>query len=172
LHAHGLCLSLGTQAERFFALVNRSPRRRRLRLCYCEARSTPQQPLPAVSSMGYPSGTSYLIMRLLLERTARFYFLYNHHQFCCSVHQILDTMAPNKIIIDTDPVSCVGRWGTYLDIRLINQGVDDILAMMLAFAANPEELEILMVSLTFGNVEVQKYVIIFFHILRRNAPLL
>jgi inosine-uridine nucleoside N-ribohydrolase len=81
-------------------------------------------------------------------------------------------MAPNKIIIDTDPVSCVGRWGTYLDIRLINQGVDDILAMMLAFAANPEELEILMISLTFGNVEVQKYVIIFFHILRRNAPLL
>jgi inosine-uridine nucleoside N-ribohydrolase len=41
---------------------------------------------------------------------------------------------------------------------LISQGVDDILAMMLAFSAKPEELEILMVSLTFGNVEVQKYV--------------
>jgi hypothetical protein len=30
--------------------------------------------------------------------------------------------------------------------------------MLLAFAAKPEELDILMLSLTFGNVEVQKYV--------------
>ncbi|KAF2691157.1 nucleoside hydrolase [Lentithecium fluviatile CBS 122367] len=46
-------------------------------------------------------------------------------------------MAPNRIIIDTDP------------------GVDDVLAMLLAFSAKPEELEVLMLSLTFGNVEVQ-----------------
>ncbi|KAF2447593.1 nucleoside hydrolase [Karstenula rhodostoma CBS 690.94] len=46
-------------------------------------------------------------------------------------------MAPNKIIIDTDP------------------GVDDVLAMLLAFSAKPEELEVLMLSLTFGNVEVK-----------------
>jgi hypothetical protein len=38
------------------------------------------------------------------------------------------------------------------------QGVDDVIAMLLAFSAKPEELDILMVSLTFGNVEVQKYV--------------
>jgi hypothetical protein len=31
--------------------------------------------------------------------------------------------------------------------------------MLLAFSAKPEELDILMLSLTFGNVEVQKYVI-------------
>lgn len=30
--------------------------------------------------------------------------------------------------------------------------------MLLAFSAKPEELDILMLSLTFGNVEVQKYV--------------
>jgi hypothetical protein len=32
--------------------------------------------------------------------------------------------------------------------------------MLLAFSAKPEELDILMLSLTFGNVEVQKYVAI------------
>jgi hypothetical protein len=34
-----------------------------------------------------------------------------------------------------------------------------VLAMLLAFSAKPEELDILMLSLTFGNVEVQKYVL-------------
>ncbi|GAB7348485.1 hypothetical protein MBLNU459_g6893t2 [Dothideomycetes sp. NU459] len=41
-----------------------------------------------------------------------------------------------KIIIDSDP------------------GVDDILAMLLAFSASPEELEVLLISLTFGNIDV------------------
>jgi hypothetical protein len=31
--------------------------------------------------------------------------------------------------------------------------------MLLAFSAKPEDLDILMLSLTFGNVEVQKYVL-------------
>ncbi|KAF2093062.1 inosine-uridine preferring nucleoside hydrolase [Rhizodiscina lignyota] len=43
----------------------------------------------------------------------------------------------NKVIIDTDP------------------GVDDVLAMLLAFAATPEEIEISLISVTFGNVDVQ-----------------
>lgn len=30
--------------------------------------------------------------------------------------------------------------------------------MLLAFSAKPEELDVLMISLTFGNVDVQKYV--------------
>lgn len=30
--------------------------------------------------------------------------------------------------------------------------------MLLAFSAKPEELDILMLSLTFGNVDVQRYV--------------
>ncbi|KAF9640354.1 putative inosine-uridine preferring nucleoside hydrolase protein [Lasiodiplodia theobromae] len=47
-------------------------------------------------------------------------------------------MAPkSRIIIDTDP------------------GVDDVLALLLAFAAKKEELEVLLVSLTFGNIDVQ-----------------
>ncbi|KAF2221147.1 putative nucleoside hydrolase [Elsinoe ampelina] len=48
-------------------------------------------------------------------------------------------MAPRrKIIIDTDP------------------GVDDILAILLAFSATSEELDVLLLSLTYGNVEVDK----------------
>ncbi|KAL3428017.1 inosine-uridine preferring nucleoside hydrolase [Phlyctema vagabunda] len=46
-------------------------------------------------------------------------------------------MALNRVIIDTDP------------------GVDDTLALLLALAAKPEELEILLISITYGNVEVQ-----------------
>ena len=36
-------------------------------------------------------------------------------------------------------------------------GVDDVLAMLLALAAKPEELEVLMLSISFGNVQVQRY---------------
>lgn len=32
--------------------------------------------------------------------------------------------------------------------------------MLLAFAASPDEVEVLLISLTFGNIEVQKYVLI------------
>jgi inosine-uridine nucleoside N-ribohydrolase len=35
--------------------------------------------------------------------------------------------------------------------------VDDVLAMLLALAASPEELDIMMISVTYGNVEVQRY---------------
>ena len=35
--------------------------------------------------------------------------------------------------------------------------MDDVLAMLLALAAKPEEIEILMLSVTYGNVEVQRY---------------
>ncbi|KAH8731012.1 Inosine/uridine-preferring nucleoside hydrolase domain-containing protein [Phaeosphaeriaceae sp. PMI808] len=62
-------------------------------------------------------------------------------------------MAPNKIIIDTDP------------------GIDDILAMLLAFSAKKEELDILMLSLTFGNVEVQnclRNVVTLFHYIEKE----
>jgi hypothetical protein len=36
-------------------------------------------------------------------------------------------------------------------------GVDDILALLLAFAASPKEIEVMMLSVTYGNVEVQRY---------------
>ena len=39
---------------------------------------------------------------------------------------------------------------------IVRQGVDDVIAMLLAFSAKPEELDILMLSLTFGNVDVQR----------------
>ncbi|RAO65566.1 uncharacterized protein BHQ10_001578 [Talaromyces amestolkiae] len=62
-------------------------------------------------------------------------------------------MAKNKIIIDTDP------------------GIDDILALLLAFAASPEEVEVALISLTFGNIEVQsclRNVVSMLHILERE----
>lgn len=62
-------------------------------------------------------------------------------------------MAPNRIIIDTDP------------------GVDDVLAMLLAFSAKPEELEILMLSITFGNVDVQnclRNIVTLFHYIEKE----
>ncbi|TKA75116.1 hypothetical protein B0A55_05021 [Friedmanniomyces simplex] len=64
-------------------------------------------------------------------------------------------MAPRKIIIDTDP------------------GVDDILALLLAFTTLPEELEVLLVSVTYGNIDVQNclrnVVSLFYHIEKEIA---
>ncbi|KZF22261.1 inosine-uridine preferring nucleoside hydrolase-like protein [Xylona heveae TC161] len=62
-------------------------------------------------------------------------------------------MAPNRIIIDTDP------------------GVDDVLAILLALSAKPEELEVLMLSLTFGNIDVAnclRNAVTMFHVLERE----
>lgn len=62
----------------------------------------------------------------------------------CSVSspiKLVKNMAPEKIIIDTDP------------------GIDDILGLLLAFSTTPEEVEVLLVSITFGNVELHEYVL-------------
>ncbi|KAJ6446074.1 inosine-uridine preferring nucleoside hydrolase [Purpureocillium lavendulum] len=62
-------------------------------------------------------------------------------------------MAPHKIIIDTDP------------------GVDDIMAMLLALSASPEELEVAMISVTYGNVPLQsclRNVVALFHVLEKE----
>ncbi|KFA70435.1 hypothetical protein S40285_00575 [Stachybotrys chlorohalonatus IBT 40285] len=63
-------------------------------------------------------------------------------------------MAPKqKIIIDTDP------------------GVDDILALLLALSASPEELDLAMISVTYGNVPLQsclKNVVAMFHVLEKE----
>ncbi|KAK4229530.1 pyrimidine-specific ribonucleoside hydrolase RihA [Podospora fimiseda] len=63
-------------------------------------------------------------------------------------------MAPkNRIIIDTDP------------------GVDDVLALLLALSASPEELEVAMISVTYGNVPLQsvlRNVVALFHVLEKE----
>ncbi|KAH7170887.1 Inosine/uridine-preferring nucleoside hydrolase domain-containing protein [Dactylonectria macrodidyma] len=63
-------------------------------------------------------------------------------------------MAPqHKIIIDTDP------------------GVDDVLAMLLALSAAPEELDIAMISVTYGNVPLTSTlhnVVSLFHVLGKE----
>ncbi|THC89955.1 hypothetical protein EYZ11_010591 [Aspergillus tanneri] len=65
-------------------------------------------------------------------------------------------MAPKKIIIDTDPHA---------------KGVDDILGLLLALSATPDEVEVLLISLTFGNIEVKsclRNAVSMFHILERE----
>jgi inosine-uridine nucleoside N-ribohydrolase len=48
-------------------------------------------------------------------------------------------MAIKKIIIDTDP------------------GIDDVLAILFALAARPEDgVEVLLFSVTFGNIDVKQ----------------
>jgi inosine-uridine nucleoside N-ribohydrolase len=37
------------------------------------------------------------------------------------------------------------------------QGVDDVLALLLALASTEEELEIALISVTFGNIDVRKF---------------
>ncbi|KUI60416.1 hypothetical protein VP1G_07600 [Cytospora mali] len=63
-------------------------------------------------------------------------------------------MAPkNRIIIDTDP------------------GVDDALAILLALTARPDELEVAMISVTYGNVPLQsclRNVVALFHVLEKE----
>ncbi|KAG6041625.1 hypothetical protein E4U41_003238 [Claviceps citrina] len=62
-------------------------------------------------------------------------------------------MAPRKIIIDTDP------------------GVDDVMAMLLALSASPEELDVAMLSVTYGNVPLQsclRNVVAMFHVLEKE----
>ncbi|KAF4983513.1 hypothetical protein FZEAL_1100 [Fusarium zealandicum] len=63
-------------------------------------------------------------------------------------------MAPKqKIIIDTDP------------------GVDDIMALLLALSASPDELDVLMLSVTYGNVPLQsclRNVVALFHVLGKE----
>ncbi|KAK0753945.1 Inosine/uridine-preferring nucleoside hydrolase domain-containing protein [Schizothecium vesticola] len=63
-------------------------------------------------------------------------------------------MAPkNRIIIDTDP------------------GVDDVLALLLALSAAPEDLEVVMISVTYGNVPLQsclRNVVALFHVLEKE----
>ncbi|KAK6200815.1 hypothetical protein LQW54_009479 [Pestalotiopsis sp. IQ-011] len=63
-------------------------------------------------------------------------------------------MAPkSRVIFDTDP------------------GVDDMLAMLLALASSPEEIELLMISVTYGNVPLKsclKNVVSMFHVLDKE----
>ncbi|KAI1639282.1 Inosine/uridine-preferring nucleoside hydrolase domain-containing protein [Biscogniauxia mediterranea] len=60
-------------------------------------------------------------------------------------------MAPkNRIIIDTDP------------------GADDVLAILLALASSPEDIEVVMISVTYGNVSLEaclRNVVSLFHVL-------
>lgn len=41
-------------------------------------------------------------------------------------------------------------------VLIVTQGIDDVLALLLALFATPEEVEVLLISLTFGNIEVEK----------------
>ena len=71
-------------------------------------------------------------------------------------------MARGKVIIDTDPVSPVVRSPRSFKIwshTNIRQGCDDVLALLLALASSPADVEVCLISVTYGNVDVQKSVI-------------
>ncbi|RYP76739.1 hypothetical protein DL769_003570 [Monosporascus sp. CRB-8-3] len=62
-------------------------------------------------------------------------------------------MAPSRVIIDTDP------------------GADDVLAILLALASRPEEIDLLMISVTYGNVRVEsclRNAVCMFHVLDKE----
>ena len=40
--------------------------------------------------------------------------------------------------------------------KFFSQGIDDINALLLALASPPEEIQVLLISATYGNVDVQK----------------
>lgn len=49
--------------------------------------------------------------------------------------------------------------------------MDDVIAMLLALSASPEELEVLLISVTFGNVELHnclRNVVALFHVLEKE----
>lgn len=51
-------------------------------------------------------------------------------------------------------------------------GVDDMLAMLLALASSPEEIELVMISVTYGNVPLKsclKNVVSMFHVLDKEV---
>lgn len=54
---------------------------------------------------------------------------------------------------------------------MLNAGVDDMLAMLLALAAKPEEIEVMLLSVTYGNVPVQRCLIQIHHYLRYHVLL-
>ena len=64
-------------------------------------------------------------------------------------------MARNRVIVDTDPVRFVPRY--LFTAKSRDQGTDDILALLYALSCSPNDLEVLLISVTFGNVNVQKY---------------
>jgi len=51
--------------------------------------------------------------------------------------------------------------------------VDDILAMLLAFSALPEEIQVLLISVTYGNIDVQNclrnVISLFYHVEKEIA---
>jgi inosine-uridine nucleoside N-ribohydrolase len=40
-------------------------------------------------------------------------------------------------------------------VLITSQGCDDVMAMLLALAASPEDLEVILISVTYGNIDVQ-----------------
>lgn len=65
-------------------------------------------------------------------------------------------MAPkHRVIIDTDPVRSCPSLPCAINANY-SQGVDDTLALLLALAANPKDLQVDLISVTYGNVEVER----------------
>ncbi|KAL2387899.1 hypothetical protein RJ035_003841 [Blastomyces gilchristii] len=71
-------------------------------------------------------------------------------------------MPPSKVVIDTDPVRPEPSAAF---------GVDDILALLLALSSRSEEIEVKLISLTFGNIDVRsclRNLVSLFHTIERE----
>ena len=56
-------------------------------------------------------------------------------------------------------------------ILIASQGCDDVMAMLLALAASPEDLEVILISVTYGNIDVQnclRNVVSLFHFIEKE----
>ncbi|KAL8716046.1 MAG: hypothetical protein Q9225_006269 [Loekoesia sp. 1 TL-2023] len=81
-------------------------------------------------------------------------------------------MPKNRVIIDTDPVRSLPlHFLLVLATDYPTQGTDDILALLYALSCSPEDLEVLLISVTFGNVNVQnclRNVVSMFHVIEKE----
>ena len=56
-------------------------------------------------------------------------------------------------------------------VLITSQGCDDVMAMLLALAASPEDLEVILISVTYGNIDVQnclRNVVSLFHFIEKE----
>lgn len=77
--------------------------------------------------------------------------------FLCRYCTNFGNMAPRKIIIDTDPGTSTYMQRKNIWFTQTNEivGVDDVMAMLLALSASKEEIEVIMISVTYGNVPLE-----------------
>ena len=123
------------------------------------AKTRPETPLPVLLvsssslSLFFSPGSAFLLLLYLcIEHShSNHAVAKDHHRYRSG--KCTPTMHSESNYI-SPPSHFTPRSKTL--ITTIQQGIDDILAILLALSAKPEELEIQLISLTFGNIEVRR----------------